>query len=272
MKRRIPILLATLALLTQAGAFSGTPEMPLCQSGQPAPTSAPDAPPTLKDPGTCRAKVTAMQKSAPVPSPGYHHLGATTASSWSGVIARLQVGDPAVRADTYDFLASRLMAKADTPDGIEWLEAGWTETGWAGDGKQRIYTYDTNRDAWVFYDQYEIKTGDKVWIFIQTENDAPVTTWTAWIWWGDKWNLLTSQELPLTGRAKIEQYVEVHSEKPFNVPQLRVDSVSLKDGATGPLIWWDAQVPTTPGSSADGYCLNWINKYDTWTAGSCPAP
>lgn len=210
-----------------------------------------------------------MQRSAPLPSPGYHHLGATTASGWSGIIARFQVGDPAVRAETFDFLAGRVMAKGDTPDGIQWLEAGWTETGWSGNGKQRIYTYDTNRDAWVFYDQYEIKTGDKIWIYLQTEREAPSTAWQAWLWWGDKWNLLTSQELPITGRAKIEQYIEVHSEKPFDVPQVRVDNVSLKDGASGPLVYWDGQVPTAPGASNANYCLEWINRYDAWTAGSC---
>jgi hypothetical protein len=243
--------------------------MPWCETGQPAPTRAPDSSPSLSAPDACRARVSQVQRSAAVPSPGYHHLGATTSSRWSGVIARFEVADPAVRQGTYDFLAGRVMAKADTPDGIEWLEAGWTETGWTGSGKQRIYTYDTNRDAWVFYDQYAITPGDRVWVYIQTEQDAPKPAWQAWLWWGDKWNLLTSQELPLTGRAKMEQYIEVHSDTAFQVPQVRVDNVSLKDGVAGPLVYWDSKIPTAPGASAGGYCLNWINRYDAWSAGTC---
>lgn len=211
-----------------------------------------------------------MQRAKAVPAPGYHHLGATSSGTWSGVLARLEVVDPGVRANTFDFLATRVMAKAETPDGTEWLEAGWAETGWDGNGKQRLYTYDTNRDSWAFYDQYEVKPGDRLWIYLQTEQEGATPAWQAWLWWGNGWHLLTSQVLPLTGRAKIEQYVEVHTDKPFEVPKLRVDNVSLKDGPLGPLVYWDERVATAPGTSADGYCLNWITRYDNWTAGSCP--
>jgi hypothetical protein len=212
-----------------------------------------------------------MQKSRPVPmpAPGYHHLGATTSGVWSGVIARLEVVDAAVRPESFDFVATRLMAKADTPDGTEWLEAGWAETGWSGDGRQRIYSYDTNRDAWAFYDQYEIAPGQRFWVYLQTEQDAPRPQWQAWLWWSDGWHLLTSQDLPLTGRAKIEQYVELHSETPFHMPPVDVDNVSLKDGPKGPLVDWVRRIPTNTSSPHGTYCLTWIRPYDFWTAGSC---
>ena len=58
----------------------------------------------------------------PVPQPGYHHLGATTDGGWSGVLGRLTVDDPGVRAGTFDFVATRFMAKASTATGVKWLE------------------------------------------------------------------------------------------------------------------------------------------------------
>lgn len=204
-----------------------------------------------------------------VPAPGYHHLGATTTGKWSGVLGRVEVVDPAVRPDTFDFLATRFMAKADVPGGVAWLEAGWTETGWAGKGQQRIYSYDTNRQSWVFYDEYQLKPGDRLWIYLQTEEAGERPAWHAWLWWGDKWNLLTTQNLPIGDRAMIEQYVEVHTEQPFQVPKLRVDNIALKDGPAGELKYWESQVPTQPGMTSGGYCLTWTTRYDDWVAGTC---
>jgi hypothetical protein len=185
------------------------------------------------------------------------------------VIGRVEVADPDVRAGTYDFVATRFMAKASTSDGLAWLEAGWTETGWSGEGRQRIYSYDTNRQSWIFYDEYRIRPADRVWVFIQTEQESARAAWQAWLWWGEKWNLLTSQELSIGGRALIEQYVEVHGEKTFQVPTVRVDSVSLQDGPKGAMRYWDDDVLTNPGAATDGYCLNWERRYSSWAAGSC---
>jgi hypothetical protein len=210
-----------------------------------------------------------MQRVGATPAPGYHHLGATTAAGWSGVLGRVEVADAEVRRDTYDFVATRFMAKAQTRDGLAWLEAGWTETGWSGEGRQRVYSYDTNRQSWVFYDEYRIRPGDRVWIYLQTEQDSERAAWQAWLWWGDKWNLLTSQELAITGRALIEQYVEVHGDVDFQVPQVRVDSVSLQDGPKGPLRYWDDDVPTSSGASTEDYCLTWETRFSSWSAGSC---
>jgi hypothetical protein len=243
--------------------------LPWCKGDQRASTRPPVAPPSLTSPGACRARVSSLQRTRAIPAPGYHHLGATTTTGWSGVLARLEVGDPGVRAGTFDFLATRVMAKGETPDGLAWIEAGWAETGWDGAGKQRIYTYDTNRDAWAFYSQYEVKPGDRFWIFMQTEQDIPTPIWQAWLWWSDAWHLLTSQQLPLTGRAKIEQYVEVHTENPFPVPPVQVDNVQLKDGPTGAMTYWNEKIATAPGLPSPNYCLTWIHPYDTWRAGDC---
>jgi hypothetical protein len=161
------------------------------------------------------------------------------------------------------------MAKAQTTDGLAWLEAGWTETGWSGQGKQRIYSYDTNRNSWIFYDEYRIQPGDRIWIFIQTEQEGERAAWQAWLWWGEKWNLLTSQELAIGGRALIEQYVEVHGDQAFQVPQVRVDSVALQDGPKGAQRYWDEDVATNPGTPTDGYCLTWESRFSSWSAGTC---
>src|SRR5262245_56488089 len=102
-------------------AASSTPSLPWCRTDQPASTHPPTAPPSLRSPKVCRARVSLMQRAVVVPVPGYHHLGATTAGGWSGVLARLEVVDAQVRPDTFDFLAARVMAKADTGNGIAWL-------------------------------------------------------------------------------------------------------------------------------------------------------
>lgn len=282
MTARILALLALLLLASPATVTADAKHMlPWCHGDQRASTRPPDLPPSLVSPQACRARASSMQRArvlpapgsaAPAPAPqgfGYHHLGVTTVTKWSGILARLEVGDPAARAGTFDFLASRLMAKGDTPDGLAWLEAGWAETGWDGDGRQRVYTYDTNRDAWAFYQQYEIKPGDRIWMFVQTEQTGPAPAWQAWLWWGDAWHLLTSQQLPLTERATIEQYVEVHTETNFAVPRLHVDNVQLKDGPSGAMTYWTDHVTTAGGPPTTAYCLDWLKRFDTWAAGTC---
>jgi hypothetical protein len=210
----------------------------------------------------------------PLPGPGYHHLGATTDGTWSGVVGRMTVRDPSVRAGTYDFVATRFMAKASTADGVKWLEAGWAETGWSGGGKQRVYTFDTNTNSWTFYDQYPIADGDQIWIQLSTSQAGPTPTWTAWLWWGGSWHLLTQQRLPIGDHATIEEYVEVYVDPAagtnIEVPPIEVDNVQLKpDPGAASEYWTDSTAPTTPGVGADSYCLTWQTRYDTWNAGSC---
>ena len=206
----------------------------------------------------------------PVPMPGYHHLGATTAAPWSGILGRVTVRDPGVRQGTHDFVATRFLAKRDTDRGVAWLEAGWAETGWAGGGHQRVYTYDTNRRSWQFYDQYPVRDGDRIWFYLTAENDR---SWQAWLWWHDAWHLLTEQELPLTDRAQIEQYVEVYVDPDrggsYPVPPVAVDNVQLRSG-DGLRYWRDRRIGTLSGNSAGAFCLDWQTRFDTWSAGTCP--
>jgi hypothetical protein len=193
------------------------------------------------------------------------------------VLGRVTVRDPAVRRGSHDFVATRFMAKREADGKVSWLEAGWAETGWAGDGRQRIYTYDTKRSAWTFYDEYRIADGDQVWLYLHTASTTARTLWQAWLWWGDGWHLLTAQELPLGGKAQVEQYLEVHvdprqSGDGLAVPRIGVDNVQVKAAPNGELRYWrEAEVPTAPGGGTAAYCLEWVTRYDTWSAGDCPA-
>jgi hypothetical protein len=255
--------------------------LPACPRGE-ASVTAPTEPAGRRSAHACRAtgpilesgvRLDRMRERA-TPS-GYHHLGAGTGGEWAGVSGRIGIVDGAVRRNTYDFVAGRFMVKRDMGGGsIAWLEAGWAETGWAGSGRQHIYTFNTNTKSWQFYDQYQLKPGDKVWLDLHTDAN---NVWQAWLWWNNRWNLLTAQQLPVGSRAYVEQYVEVHvdSSRParVDVPPVTVDNVQLRPPDGGPARYWRDDVDTQVGDQAQqragGFCLNWVTNYDTWTAGDC---
>ncbi|MEV6968089.1 hypothetical protein AB0M47_23560 [Hamadaea sp. NPDC051192] len=298
--RWLPRIALVAVLIATSGwtAFNDDPaaRLPLCRPGQPAPDSPPTEPPSLTR-DACRARPTSVQhvRATPLPaglrSPGsYSHLGATSAGPWSGVLGRIGVRDPAVRKDTLDFTAARFMARRDAGDGhTTWLEAGWAETGWSGGGRQRIYTYDTNRNSWTFFEDYKIHSGDQIWIYLESGPDSGqlANEWRAWLWWGDKWHLLASQRLPLTSSAQVEQYVEVYADaKPgslsgeppevqsalasYSVPPIAFDNVQVKSAPGGQAQFWRADsVPSTTGDGSAGYCVDWATRFDTWSAGDC---
>lgn len=257
------------ALTLAAPASSHAVDLPVCSPGGYVP-SVPrsDAP-------ACRAASRILESSVARDS-GYTHLGATTADRWAGVSGRLTVRDAAVRPGTYDFLASRFMVKREMGGGrVAWLEAGWAETGWAGDGRQRIYTYDTATRNWHFYDAYGLSDGDQIWLNLHTDADG---TWQAWLWWDERWNLLDAQKLPLGDTAQVEQYVEVHvdTDHPARiaVPPVEVDNVQLMPPDGGVPLFWRQDVETYAGETAaqprdGGFCVDWISRYDTWSAGDC---
>jgi hypothetical protein len=195
------------------------------------------------------------------------------------VSGRVTVRDAAVRRGTYDFLATRFMVKRELPDGtVNWLEAGWAETGWSGDGRQRIYTYDTNHRTWRFHDAYRLADGDRVWLSLRTDGTG---VWQAWLWWDDRWNLLDAQRLPLGVTATVEQYVEVHvdQQRPARLPlpAVQVDNVQLTGAGGAPPVYWRSDVRTFTGDDDTGprqrrgdFCVDWTSRYDTWSAADCP--
>jgi hypothetical protein len=203
---------------------------------------------------------------------GYTHLGATTLGAWAGVSGELGVTDPGVRADSFDFVAARFMAKQEAPGGTRWLEAGWAEVGWAGGGRQRVYTFDTGTNRWTFYDQYPLRPGDHLAIALLAGADGQ---WRALLYWHAGWYPLASTQLPGAGLATIEQYVEVYRDParpggPLLVPPVSVSGVTVAGpGPTRP--WTDAVPSYQGGSTAEGYCVTRVDQWSDWRAGSCPA-
>lgn len=266
-------LTATALTVGPAAAGDWRAEPLPCQAAARPSNSAPTRLPGAGVP-VCRAEPSARVPAStglPRPRPGYHHLGATTVDTWPGVLGRLAVTDPQVRPDTYDFVATRFLAKRADDRAVHWLEAGWAETGWSGHGRQRVYSFDSARDEWLFFDQYDLSAGARTWFFLE----AGDTAWRAWLWWGDAWHLLATGDPPATGGAQIEQYVEVYVDPAIGgslaVPTVDVDNVQVRD-ATGALRYWRADpVPTNPGEPTPDYCLTWQVSYDTWSAGSCPS-
>ncbi len=276
-------LAAALAVAAPASSDTGG-RLPECAPGS-ASTAPPTRPAGAGTPGACRADTSRTPESAVRPdrlresltSGGYHHLGAGTGGAWGGVSGRISVVDGSVRANTYDFVAGRFMVKRDMGGGtIAWLEAGWAETGWAGAGRQHIYTFNTNTKTWQFYDQYQLKPGDRLWLDLRTDADG---VWQAWLWWNNRWNLLTAQKLPVGTSAYVEQYVEVHVDRSrtarIHVPTVTVDNVRLRPAGGGDARYWRDDVNTltadTTAQRTGGFCLDWVTRYDTWTAGDCPA-
>ncbi|MGH3647563.1 MAG: hypothetical protein ACRDTM_10365 [Micromonosporaceae bacterium] len=201
---------------------------------------------------------------------GYRHLGAVTSGQWHGVLGRLGVVDPGVRAGTYDFVAARFMAKEPLRDGgTAWLEAGWSENGWRSGGGQVVYTYDSVDRQWIFHDDYPISPGDRIWIYFDATPDGE---WAAWLWWSGEWRLLRTVTLPSGGDALIEQFVEVYADPrdpaSIRLPRVGVDNVSLRD-ADGAAVPWRGEVGTAVADSRDGYCVDWQQPHDTWSAATC---
>jgi hypothetical protein len=285
--RSLPRISLAAVLVATSGwaALNDDPasRLPLCRAAAQPPSDAPAEPPSLTR-DSCRARPTSVQRVRPMPRPatmapndGYSHLGATSTGEWSGVLGRITVRDPAIRPDTLDFTAARFMARRDAGNGhTNWLEAGWAETGWGGGGRQRIYTYDTNRSSWTFFEDYKIHDGDQIWIYLESgpASGQLANEWRAWLWWGDKWHLLASQRLPLTSSAQVEQYVEVYADtqKPasYSVPSISFDNVQVKSASGGqPQFWRSDVVPSTTGEGSGAYCVTWATRFDTWAAGDC---
>jgi hypothetical protein len=280
----LAVLLVGFTAPSTAGGALPTPadQLPPCPPGGPgagSPAVAPPTVPSIAHPTACRARATRVEPVGagrlPTPRPGYHHLGATTAGEWSGILGRLTVRDPGLRGGSFDFVAARFMAKRGLADGrLAWLEVGWAETGWSGDGAQRVYTFDSEAMSWVFYEEYALRDGDQIWVYLHSGAEGERTVWQAWLWWGERWRLLAARELPMGGHAQLEQYVEVYQDPdrtgpPVSVPPIGVDNVGVAAPGRPPVSWRAETVATLAPTPAGDYCLEWVVHYDTWSAGDC---
>ncbi|MQA26859.1 MAG: hypothetical protein GEU94_15675 [Micromonosporaceae bacterium] len=157
---------------------------------------------------------------------------------------------------------------------MAWLEAGWSENGWRSGRGQVVYTYDSQAGEWVFHERYPIADGDRIWIHLESASGRATgaVEWTAWLWWRGEWRELATVSLPAGGRAQVEEFVEVHVDGraggAFAVPRIEVDNVWLRggDGESSP---WRGEVDTAVADSRGRYCVDWRQRYDTWSAGDC---
>jgi len=207
--------------------------------------------------------------------PGYRHLGAYTRDEQAAVGATLTVRDTGVRRRTDDFVATRLMARADTAGGTRWIEVGWTEDGWLDDNAQHVYTYDSSTGDWSYYDQFPVRDGDRIPVVIQS---GPArhggTEWRAYLWWDRRWQLLAAPTLPFGPRAQVEQYVEVYVDPRrggrYPVPAVTVSGVVVgRDPGGDAVPWREPEVATVTSPGYRGYCVDWRGRYDDWSAGTC---
>lgn len=277
-------LLGSSAAAATAPAHRPPTRTESCGYGTPPSSRPPTAPPPTRpwDAG-CVAEPTSTgggtgsqpgggTGGSPEDATGYHHLGALTNSGWAGVLGEVTVRHTGVRPNSEDFVATRFMARGDTGGQTRWLEVGWSEAGWQPGGP-RLYTYDTNRNQWAYYNQYQLTDGMPIWLALDSNGatERSGSTWDAWLWWNNQWNLLTSQQLPIPASTNLEQFVEVYDDPQraggFAVPPVRVDDVEL-DQLGGDYQPWSDDVDTQTNPADPGYCLDWRTRYDAWTAGT----
>jgi hypothetical protein len=206
---------------------------------------------------------------------GYRHLGAYSENDYAAVGATLQVRDTGVRRRSNDFVAARVMARADVAGRTRWIEAGWTEDGWLDDDAQHVYTYDSTGGDWTYYDQYPVHDGDRISVVVESGPAANGgTTWRAYLWWDNRWNLLAAPTLPFGPRAQLEQYVEVYVDPRrggrYPVPGVAVSgTIVVADPGGDAVPWRDPAVPTDTSPAYPGYCVSWQERFDSWSAGTC---
>jgi hypothetical protein len=285
------VLIALLGSSAAAAPAGGpSPRTESCEYGAPPSSTPPTTPPPDSTAGAgCVAEPTstgggtgsrpgdsADEQAHPAHTPeattGYHHLGAITDSGWGGVMGQVTVRHTGVRSGSDDFVATRFMARGDVGGQTKWLEVGWSEAGWQSGGP-RLYTYDTNRNQWAYYGQYQVSDGMTIWLALDSDGATSngTTTWDAWLWWNDRWNLLTAQRLPIPASTNLEQFVEVYDDPArggtFAVPPIAVSGVQVTP-AGGGYQPWTGGVGTNSAPADTGYCLAWRTPYDSWAAGS----
>ena len=216
---------------------------------------------------------------------GNHHNGAQTSARYDGAYAWIETPNPGVRANTNDFIASRILLKKDSA-GSQWIEVGWAEVGWHGlvNGvpEQFVYVYDTVHRAWHFYDALCVGTGCHVDVRAHPSTNCdigdPSCVWNAQIWNHSLgvWEQLHAVTLPMD-RAYVEEFTEV-SIDPNNPTSthLQVDLdfndldwfLTQRKFADGTWRDWDSN---TSKQAVAPYCIEWINNYYRFEAqnGGC---
>ncbi|HEX7169037.1 MAG TPA: PKD domain-containing protein [Acidimicrobiales bacterium] len=246
-------------------------------------TAAATPPAPTFERGACRADAARLfakprgggARALPAPNPGYNWLGGQTNNYGSvGIYGALNVVDPASPHTSTDFLAHRIMVKSC--DSSRWLEIGWAEVGWRANA-QYIYSFNTVTNTWMFFDQYPIASGSRIWVaLVHVGNNV----WEAQLFWNGAWQTLVSVNPGSGIGCGNEQYVEPY--KPttnFNFP-----TITTGDGTSGGMkiarpsdaawLTWNTSIPTLENNaSSDGYYnTTWNTKYYAWQVRSNQPP
>ena len=162
-----------------------------------------------------------------------------------------------------DFLIQRVLAK--NCDSTRWLEVGWGEVGWRGD-VQYVFTYDSVQNQWLFFDQYPIAAGSRIWVALVHVGGG---TWQAQLWWNGAWQVLSSVNPGPDIGCGNENYVEPHAGSTgahFPFPSIQIGDgtaggMQLASGATATWQTWDVPSLENNDDGTGDLTTAWFNRY-----------
>lgn len=271
------VVTSTLAAVTTGARPAAAAPPAVCEAG-PNRTADLAPPPPALERGRCNASAARADagmrgrgakpaEDLPAPNPGYDWLGGQTNGFNSvGIYGALNVVDPAVPHTSTNFLAHRIMAKSC--DSSRWIEVGWAEVSWRSDA-QYIYVYNTVTNTWLFYDQYPISSGSRIYVSLVHVGGG---VWQAQLWWNGVWQTLASAN-PGTGiGCGNEQYVEPYkASSNFSFPTITTGdgtATGMRLARASDAVWvnWSSSIATFENNaSADGfYNTTWNTKYYAW--------
>jgi len=195
----------------------------------------------------------------------YKFLGAeTTSEGGRGVCAEISVSDPSVPhgLDGRDFFYAWIMVYSS--DRARWIQVGWSDVGWESDVRC-VTEYDTEHNAWRFYDRYPLVVGHSYSFEICAEGNG---SWASWIWWNNRWDLLIEAQIGLGSAERVGEFCEVCTSTNdwFNVSTTTFRSTCLLTDSGWNL--WTIQQPATLYDFNYPYVVNWSTQYCDWSMSS----
>jgi len=192
-------------------------------------------------------------------SAGFHFVGcATTQPLTKSFVTCLQVTNPDVPSGDYIFYSGITFCDSEA---TRYIIVGWAEIGWQ-DGKQYVFEYDTKNRTLNIFEEYAISEGQWIRVGINYQWD---TTWAAWIYWNDRWELLRLADIGLSEtEACAQQFSCVYTSTDYHYYATSgFYDTSFIEYEVGPHRW------TTSLSTIEyadfPYRANWVNKYWDWS-------
>jgi hypothetical protein len=199
----------------------------------------------------------------------YKFFGAETCYGGSqGVCAEISVANPSVPHDQSHSAFFYAWIMVYSSNRTSWIQVGWSEVSWKPD-TQYVTEYDTEHNAWRFYNQYPLIVGHSYYFAISYQGSG---SWASWIWWNNRWNLLAQANIQLQSDERTGEFCEVctSTNNWFNVPTTTFHSTSLLAGNRWNL--WTAQQSTAMYDSDVPYAVYWRAQYSDWCMNSSALP